>query len=257
MEHEENYHYLQESEQYSFYRIPKALFENDRYKDISTDSKLLYGLMLDRMDLSVKNRWIDEKGRVYIFFTVKGIMDIMKCSNRKVTKLLSELDTEKGVGLIKRVRRGQGNPDKIYVMKFIQNHHFKKCNIVISESDEKSSAEVLKGHTNHTDINHTEKNNTEDIYKHTFGEQKNVLLTDDEYHRLMIQFPYDYRERIENLSDYIAATGKRYKNHYATIRMWNRMERMKNNKNPSESIKNDKNLAESVKDYTGEGNESI
>ena len=78
MEHEENYHYLQESEQYSFYRIPKALFENDRYKEISTDSKLLYGLMLDRMDLSVKNRWIDEKGRVYIFFTVKGIMDIMK-----------------------------------------------------------------------------------------------------------------------------------------------------------------------------------
>ena len=246
MEYEDKYHYLQESEQYSFYRIPKALFENDRYRDISTDSKLLYGLMLDRMDLSIKNSWVDEKGRVYIFFTVKGIMDILKCSNRKVAKLLSELDTEKGVGLIKRVRQGQGNPDRIYVMKFIQNHHFKKCKIVISANEEKSLQEMKKGHTNHTNINQTDKNDTESIIKHTFGEQKNVLLTDDEYRKLRIQFPNDYKERIENLSDYLAATGKRYKSHYATIRMWNRMDQKKNNR-PAAAKKN----------YTGAGNESI
>ena len=61
-----------EAEQFSFYRIPKVLFTDEYFQDLSTDAKVLYGLMLDRMVLSKRNRWFDEEGRVYIIFTVEG-----------------------------------------------------------------------------------------------------------------------------------------------------------------------------------------
>lgn len=98
-----DYYYGPEAEQFVFYRIPKVLFEAERVKDISTDAKLLYGLMLDRMQLSAKNQWLDEKGRVYIYYTVKQIMNSLSCSNKTVTKLLHELEQS---GLISREKTG-------------------------------------------------------------------------------------------------------------------------------------------------------
>ena len=64
------YHYGNEGEQYAFYRIPKILITDPYFKYLSTDAKLLYGLMLDRLSLSMKNNWIDERNRVYIYFTL-------------------------------------------------------------------------------------------------------------------------------------------------------------------------------------------
>jgi len=113
-----DYHYGNEAEHYTFYRLPKALFTNDRYKDLSDGAKILYGLMLDRMSLSVKNGWSDEQDRVYIIFTLDDVQEYMKCKHEKGVKMLAELDTEKGVGLIERVRQGQGKPAIIYVRKF-------------------------------------------------------------------------------------------------------------------------------------------
>lgn len=89
-----------ESEQFTFYRIPKVLFTNDYFKGLSSDAKVLYGLMLDRMALSVKNHWIDDKDRVYIIFTLEQVMEYMNCGKDKGVKILAELDTEKGIGLI-------------------------------------------------------------------------------------------------------------------------------------------------------------
>ena len=66
--------------------------------------KLLYGMMLDRMSLSVKNEWYDEDGRIYIYFTVEEISEDMNCGRDKAIKLLGELDTHKGIGLIERVK---------------------------------------------------------------------------------------------------------------------------------------------------------
>jgi hypothetical protein len=112
------YHYGNEAEQYTFYRLPKALFTNERYKDLSDGAKILYGLMLDRMSLSVKNGWLDGQDRVYIIFTLEDVQEYMKCKHDKGIKMFAELDTEKGVGLIERVRQGQGKPAIIYVRKF-------------------------------------------------------------------------------------------------------------------------------------------
>lgn len=112
------YFYGHEAEQYSFYRIPKQLISDSRFRNVSTDAKLLYGLMLDRMGLSMKNGWLDEQGRVYIFFVLDDIQDLLQCGHEKAVKLLAELDSEKGIGLIERIKQGQGKPTIIYVKQF-------------------------------------------------------------------------------------------------------------------------------------------
>lgn len=113
-----DYYYGNEAEQYSFYRIPKALLTDPRYKSVSIEAKVLYGLLLDRMGLSVKNGWMDSNRRVYIYFTQEDAMELMNCGKDKATKLFRELD-QGGIGLIQRKKQGQGRPTRIYVKNFI------------------------------------------------------------------------------------------------------------------------------------------
>lgn len=93
------FHYFQgmECDMYSFYRIPKLLFTSEYFKNLSCEAKVLYGLMLDRMSLSIKNRWFDEEDRAYIFFSVEEIMEMLNCGRNKAVNCLKELDQEKGI----------------------------------------------------------------------------------------------------------------------------------------------------------------
>lgn len=113
-----DYYYGDESSQFSFYRIPRQLITGESFKNLSTDAKLLYGLLLDRMGLSAKNGWYDKLGRVYIYYTLEEIQEDMGCGHNKAVRLLAELDTGKGCGLIERVKQGQGRPTIIYVKRF-------------------------------------------------------------------------------------------------------------------------------------------
>lgn len=114
-----DYFYGSESKQFSFYRMPKVLFTEEYFKGLSSDAKILYGLLLDRISLSIKNNWIDKDNRVYIIYTNAEVMKTMNCGESKAIKLMAELDTEKGIGLIEKKRRGQGKPNHIYVKNFI------------------------------------------------------------------------------------------------------------------------------------------
>lgn len=114
-----DYYYGIEAEQFSFYRVPRLLVKDERFKGLSSDAKLLYGLMLDRMSLSMKNGWLDDENRAYIIYTVDAIMDDLGCGKDKAIKVLAELDTNKGIGLVERIRRGLGRPDIIYVKNFV------------------------------------------------------------------------------------------------------------------------------------------
>jgi hypothetical protein len=109
------YHYGNEADMYAFYRIPKVLVKHDYFKDLCDSAKVLFGLMLDRLSLSLKNDWKDGKNRVYIYYTLEDIQDDLRCAHGKAVKLLSDLDN---VGLIDRVKQGQGRPTRIYVKKF-------------------------------------------------------------------------------------------------------------------------------------------
>ena len=110
-----DYFYGQAGELFSFYRIPKALFQEPRFQSLSTDAKTLYGILLDRMSLSVKNGWLDEQNRVFIIFTIEDVKRALCCADNKATKLLRELEK---FGLIERKRRGLGKPSLVYVKNF-------------------------------------------------------------------------------------------------------------------------------------------
>lgn len=107
-----------EGDMYQFYRIPKLLFTSEYFKNLSCEAKVLYGLMLDRMSLSIKNRWLDEEDRVYIFFSVEEIMEMLNCGRNKAVNCLKELDQETGIGLIEKKRLGLGKANVIYVKNF-------------------------------------------------------------------------------------------------------------------------------------------
>lgn len=113
-----SYFYGHEAEQYSFYRIPKVLLTDRCYKGVSMEAKVLYGLMLDRMGLSVRNGWLDSDGKVYIYFTLEDALDMLGCGKDKAVRLFKELDTASGIGLIERRKQGQGKPARVYVKNF-------------------------------------------------------------------------------------------------------------------------------------------
>lgn len=188
-----------EAEQYSFYRVPKVLFTAECFKSLSCEAKVLYGLMLDRMSLSIKNRWFDEEDRVYIIFTVEEIAELLNCGTQKAVKLMKELDDNQGIGLIEKKRLGLGKPNVIYVKNFIlkekcspeqrgkapenlgntqnsENHNsriVKTTNQELPESQFKNdenhtsriveitTQEVTNSQSNNTDINNTDFNETD------------------------------------------------------------------------------------------------
>ena len=177
-----SYFYGKEADQYSFYKIPKLLFTDEHFKNVSVEAKVLYGLMLDRMSKTEKNQWLDGEGRAYIYYSLEDIMDALGCSNKKAITIMKELDAEAGIGLIEKKRQGQGKPTMIYVRQFViqdvqecKNYtseekptipevkklHVLKCKNDTSRSEEITCLEVKKIHTNKNNINNTELSNTE------------------------------------------------------------------------------------------------
>ena len=179
-----DYYYGIEAEQFSFYRVPRLLIKDERFKKLSSDAKLLYGLMLDRMSLSIKNEWFDEDNRAYIIYTIDSIMEDLGCGKEKAVKVLAELDSVKGIGLVEKVRRGLGKPDIIYVKNFaslaenvdekksentdkiteVGKSDFKKSENRTSRSPEIELQEVGESNPNYTNYNQTDLNYTEESY---------------------------------------------------------------------------------------------
>lgn len=141
-----NYYYGIEAEQFSFYRVPRLLIKDERFKKLSSDAKLLYGLMLDRMSLSIKNKWFDDNNRAYIIYTINSIMEDLGCGKEKAVKVLAELDNTKGIGLVEKVRRGLGKPDIIYVKNFasLEGNLDKKEAVNIDKTTEVGKSDFRK-----------------------------------------------------------------------------------------------------------------
>lgn len=104
-----DYYYGIEAEQFSFYRVPRLLIKDERFKKLSSDAKLLYGLMLDRMSLSMKNEWFDDENRAYIIYTIDSIMEDLGCAKEKAVKVLAELDSVKIARDIMKARKQKEN----------------------------------------------------------------------------------------------------------------------------------------------------
>ena len=214
-----DYFYGPQAEQFAFYRIPKALFTDPAFRGISTDAKVLYGLLLDRMSLSARNNWLDDAGRVYIIFTVEEVMDALCCADNKATRLLRELE---GVELIERKRRGLGKPSLIYVKNFISESS--KLRIQSRENHDSVAAqtavlEAPKSRCNKTDKNYTDPSETDSFLSGaaagTESEGKNDRTLYQEYFfrqfnfdALIASYPEDedmLREMLELLVDTVCS----------------------------------------------------
>ena len=174
-----DYFYGQAGELFSFFRIPKALFQEQQFQDLSTDAKTLYGILLDRMSLSVKNEWFDKKGRVFIIFTIEDVKRTLRCADNKATRLLRELEE---FGLIERKRRGQGKPCLVYVKNFsaesskesVKNRdNDDSCGSKIACQDPVKSRDIKKKE------NKTEMNNTNLILSDESEKMKNRELLEE------------------------------------------------------------------------------
>ena len=154
-----DYFYGQSGELFAYFRIPKALFQDSRFRQLSTDARTLYGILLDRMGLSAKNGWLDEQGRVYIIYTVREVQESLCCAEHKAVKLFRELEQ---ANLIERKRRGLGRPSLIYVKNFssgLPKAQVQTCANSNSCAAENAVQVQPKPQSNKTDKNKTERKN--------------------------------------------------------------------------------------------------
>ena len=174
-----DYFYGQAGKLFSFYRIPKALFQEQRFQNLSTDAKTLYGILLDRMSLSVKNEWFDKQGRVFIIFTIEDVKRALCCADNKATKLLRELEN---FGLIERKRRGLGKPSLVYVKNFssdLSNERVQNRENHESGSPKNACQDPPKSRCNKNKKSKTERNNTNPILSDESEKMKNRELLEE------------------------------------------------------------------------------
>lgn len=185
-----SYYYGKEADQYSFFKIPKILYTDSIFKTLSSDAKVLYSILLDRMSLSMKNGWLDEENKVFIIFTIDEIEETMNIGRNKAINIMKEIQD---FGLIEKKRRGLGKPNIIYVKSFLVetieengkmeeekngdrslNDKFQEVSKTNLQKFEKQTSrnlknkpqEVSKTNCNKTNINKTKKSDT-DISKTT------------------------------------------------------------------------------------------
>lgn len=220
-----------EAEQYTFYRIPKVLFTAECFRSLSCEAKVLYGLLLDRMGLSIKNRWFDEEDRVYIIFTVEELAELLNCGTQKVVRLLKELDVKSGIGLIEKKRLGLGKPNVIYVKNFMiqeltraekqdleaetlentlngENHNSRNVKITIQES---AKSQFKNGENHHSRIvksdipeypksqsNNTEYSDIEHNENQSIDLSEGDVMERKKHYRNMVQEQIYYKSLIQN-----------------------------------------------------------
>ena len=211
---------VEESEQFAFYRVPKLLFTTDRFRNLSAEAKLLYGLFLDRMSVSQKNGWIDEEGRVYIIYTIESIMEALGCGNKKAIQLLAELENK--ANLILRKKQGLGKPNLIYVKKFTTvlqtpvERHFLKCENDTSGNVQTTALEMSKQHGNYTNNNYLNDSDTNPFFpSEEVGWEPERMSKDKryreyfmeqlEYEILYERYPYD-RDTLDEILSLLVDT---------------------------------------------------
>lgn len=237
-----DYFYNRQSEMYNFIRLPMVLMEDEIFKSISIEAKVLYSYMLNRMGLSYKNGWIDEDGKVFIYYTIESIKDQFNCASEKANKLIAELDIKSGIGLIEKKRQGLGKPNRIYVKDFmsifnnmefknqeVRKTKFQKFDNRNSRDSNIESQDFRKSEGNYNNISNKElRKNDFSKGQKPYGIYKNIFLTDEEYKDLTNELGSRITEYIDRLSSYMKANNRVYQDHKATIINWYLNDQAKN-----------------------------
>ncbi|EUI22876.1 hypothetical protein Q114_02863, partial [Staphylococcus aureus M1440] len=135
---------VEENYKERFYQLPKVFFTNPNYKDLSNDAKIAYAILRDRLQLSIKNNWIDTDGNIYFIYTVADLEVILNCGNKKITKIKKELEN---VDLLIQKRQGLNKPNLLYLLKpAITKNDIYEIDKAENEDDPLPDKEVSKGH---------------------------------------------------------------------------------------------------------------
>ena len=145
------YYYGTQADQFSFIRIPRILLLDKAFSALSLSAKVLYSVLLDRMGLSMKNKWLDEENKVYIIYQITEIQSDLGFSKKKAMDYLTELEK---IGLIEKKKRGFGLPNIIYVKSFMAHQSSQRSNEmgtsqekdVVHRSIERGTPEVMNKH---------------------------------------------------------------------------------------------------------------
>lgn len=143
----------------SFFKFPKPFIYDEKYKTLSNNAKMLYMLLFDRLELSLKNGWHDKEGNVFQYYTNEQLMIDLNCnSNKTIIKIKKEL---KDAGLMTEVRQGMNLPNRIYLdaLNGSVESTFQEVQKVHIGSVENTLSEVQKVHTIKTENTNTENNN--------------------------------------------------------------------------------------------------
>ena len=212
-----DYLYDVDEAQYSFVRVPKLLLQHEAYQRISSEAKLLYSLLLDRVSLSHKNGWRDKQNRIYIIYPIAEVMEEMNCGKNKAVQLLDEL--EQKAGLIERKRQGLGKPNLIYVKSFFRTvdnfgeRHFLKFENQTSGGPKIKPQEVSESNPTNTDNKKTDMNQTDLSFLPGRESKRNDAYTQyEDYFREELEIPILIqgnprdKETLEGILDLLAET---------------------------------------------------
>lgn len=212
-----DYLYDVDEAQYSFVRVPKLLLQHESYQRISSEAKLLYSLLLDRVGLSHKNGWRDKQNRIYIIYPIAEVMEEMNCGKNKAVQLLDEL--EQKAGLIERKRQGLGKPNLIYVKSFFRTvdnfgeRHFLKFENQTSGGLNIKPQEVSESNPTNTDNKKTDMNQTNLSFLPGRESKRNDAYAQyEDYFREELEIPIliqgnpREKETLEGILDLLAET---------------------------------------------------
>ncbi|EVC48382.1 replication initiator protein A [Staphylococcus aureus] len=208
------YFTVQENYKERFYQIPKVFFTSENYKNLTNDMKIAYAILRDRLNLSIKNSWVDEDGNIYFVYSNEKLMEILNCKKEKLTKIKKGLEND---GLLIQKRRGLNKPNILYLMKpIVTERDIYKIEKEENDVEPYGEKEVRKSNTNDTDFNDIDFNDTEnndmndlnDIkYKNEISNHSNhsnqFTHNFDDKEMLLQEFPeqltnyllkYDYRD---------------------------------------------------------------
>ena len=223
--------------------LPYARFLLDT--NLSHTAKLLYTLLLDRATLSQKNNWIDAQDRIFVVYPLSSLAKDLGYSISSITRAFAELENAQ---LVERVRNGFSKPSRILLKV---PHTTQNCAVTVCKNAEDDCAEMSSTIAQKCTPNQRNKNNLKDNHlirttdAHlTFGEYRNVFLTEKEYTRLKADFS-GLDGLIEQLSVYIQSTGKKYADHAATLRIWAKRQKTERKSTPG------------IPDYTFKEGESL
>lgn len=210
------YFTVQENYKERFYQIPKVFFTSENYKNLTNDMKIAYAILRDRLNLSIKNNWVDEDGNIYFVYSNEKLMEILNCKKEKLTKIKKGLEND---GLLIQKRRGLNKPNILYLMKpIVTERDIYKIEKEENDVEPYGEKEVRKSNTNDTDFNDTdfndidfndtENNDMNDLndikYKNEISNHSNQFTHNfDDKEMLLQEFPeqltnyllkYDYRD---------------------------------------------------------------